>query len=203
MIPFATRAYIAAMSDEKRDTRLPPPAFPPGSRKHVYTNSDHGSAQAKERDGSSERAFISPDDPIPPRQDTVDAAFISPDDPMPERRPDAVFDAFISPDEPLPSRLRLEPEEGIVTGMGDDPHLDPEEMSAGGDPHVLEVAGAVERLAAALKKKGEAGLKATPQMSRFEATLRSYCVGYIAGRRAEDEAEQRDYAPFDGIDIEG
>jgi hypothetical protein len=29
-------------------------------------------------------------------------------------------------------------------------------------------------------------------MSRFEATLRAYCVGYLAGRRAEDEAEASD-----------
>ena len=90
-----------------------------------------------------------------------------------------------------------------MTGMGHDPHLDPEELVTGGDPHVIEVAGAVERLAGALKSKGEAGLKATPLMSRFEATLRAYCVGYIAGRRAEDKAEQRDYPPFTGLDSEG
>jgi hypothetical protein len=221
LITLAARAYIAAMSDENRDPRLPPPAFPPGSRKHVYTNSDHAPGGATSEGDSSTEAFISPDDPIPARKDRVDEAvispddpiparkdrvdeaFISPDDPIPARRPDAVFDAFISPDDPLPPRVELEPEEGIVTGMGDDPHLDPEELSSGGDPHVLEVSGAVERLAEALKRKGEAGLRATLAMSRFEATLRSYCVGYIAGRRAEDEAEQRDYAPFDGMDVEG
>ena len=191
------------MSDETKDPRLPPPAFPPGSRRHVHTNSDSPAENATRPSGGTPDVFISPDDPLPPRKDSVDEAFISPDDPLPVRRPDAVFDAFISPDDPLPPRMQLEPEEGIVTGMGDDAHMDPNELSAGGDPHVLEVAGAVERLAAALKKKGEAGLKATPQMSRFEATLRAYCVGYIAGRRAEDEAGQRDYAPFDGIDIEG
>ncbi|MGD8601554.1 MAG: hypothetical protein PVF19_09425 [Gemmatimonadota bacterium] len=191
------------MSDEQKDSRLPPPAFPPGSRRHVYNNNDRASDDAEGATGSEADAFISPDDPIPPRKDKVDQAFISPDDPLPTRDPDAVFDAFISPDDPLPPRVQLEPEEGIVTGMGDDPHRDPDELSAGGDPHVLEVAGAVERLAAALKKKGEAGLRATPRMTRFEATLRSYCVGYIAGRRAEDEADQRDYESFEGIDIEG
>lgn len=192
------------MSDETKDTRLPPPAFPPGSRRHLNANSDarHGSA-ARPGDSGTD-AYIAPDDPMPPRRDKVDDAFISPDDPMPERRQDAAFGAFISPDDPMPSRAlkELEPEEGIVTGMGDDPHLDPEELVGGGDPHVMEVMGAVERLAAALKRKGEAGLRTTPQMTRFEATLRGYCVGYIAGRRAEDEAEQRDYAPFTGPDVE-
>jgi hypothetical protein len=41
-------------------------------------------------------------------------------------------------------------------------------------------------LAESLNRKGEAGLRANLEMSRFEATLRSYCVGYLAGRRAED-----------------
>lgn len=188
------------MSDEKKDNRLPPPAFPPGTRKRVHTNSTTPQS-SNSRSGSS--PYISPDDPMPPRRDRVDEAYISPDDPMPERRPDAVFDAFISPDDPMPSRPDASEEEGIVTGMGDDPHLDPEELASGGDPHVLEVTGALDRLAAAMKHKGEAGLKSTPQMSRFEATLRSYCVGYIAGRRAEDEADHVDYEPFTGLDSEG
>ncbi len=201
MIDFARQAYIAAMSEDKRETRLPPPAFPPGSRKHLGTNSSRSSSSPASGGDEPDAAFISPDDPIPPRRNTVAEAFISPDDPLPERRPDAVFDAFISPDDPLPDRE--ETEEGVVTGMGDDPHLDPEELVTGGDPHVIEVAGAIERLSAAMKKKGEAGLRATPQMSRFEATLRAYCVGYIAGRRAEDETDQREYAPYMGLDSDG
>lgn len=195
------------MSDEKKDTRLPPPVFPPGSRKHLRPNSNHPTGSSPEPEASEERGpFISPDEPIPSRRDKVDAAFISPEEPLPERRPDDVFDAFISPDEPLPSRDDTEDEEeeeGVVTGMGHDPHLDPEELVTGGDPHVLEVAGAVERLASALKTRGEAGLRATPDMSRFEATLRAYCVGYLAGRRAQAEKERRDYAPYTGFDIEG
>lgn len=123
---------------------------------------------------------------MPPRTDTLGGAFISPDDPMPQRRPDAVFDAFISPDEPMPDR---DDEEGVVTGMGSDPHMSPEELVSGGDPHVIELIGTVGRLAEALRRKGEAGLKAGPHMTRFEATLRAYCLGYLAGRRAEDEIE--------------
>jgi hypothetical protein len=175
------------MTDEKKDTRLPPPAFPPGSRRHLHTNSNSRPSSEAPSGGTEDDAFISPDDPIPPRRDTMGGAFISPDDPIPARRPDAVFDAFISPDEPLPPRDQEEPEEGVVTGIGDDPHLEPEELISGGDPYVLELIGAVGRLAEALKRRGEAGLKSSPQMTRFEATLRAYCVGYLAGRRAEDE----------------
>jgi hypothetical protein len=174
------------MSDGKKETRLPPPAFPPGARKHLHTNSNSRPTSGGHVKPAGGDAFISPDDPLPPRRDALGDAFISPDDPMPARRPDAVFDAFISPDDPMPPRLVEEPEEGVVTGIGDDPHLDPAELISGGDPHVIELIGAVGRLSEALKRKGEAGLRAAPHMSRFEATLRAYCLGYLAGRRAED-----------------
>jgi hypothetical protein len=123
------------------------------------------------------------------------SAFISPDDPIPDRT--RADDAYISPDEPIPHRaprsgpVAMDDDEdfgeGVVTGIGDDAHMDPDELALGFDPHVLEVVDKVVKLAEALKQKGEAGLRSTPGMSRFEATLRSYCVGYLAGRRAEDE----------------
>jgi hypothetical protein len=123
----------------------------------------------------------------------IEDAFISPDDPIPERRED-MSDAFISPDDPIPQRAPVqtvtadeEDEEVTVTGIGDDAHLDPDELQASGDPHVMELTERVAKLAQALKQKGEAGLRATPEMDRFEATLRAYCVGYLAGRRAEDQ----------------
>jgi hypothetical protein len=106
---------------------------------------------------------------------------------MPARRSDAVFDAFISPDDPLPPRGHGAQEDGVVTGIGDDPHLDPAELVSRGDPHVIEIIGSVGRLAEALKRKGEAGLRSAPHLTRFEATLRAYCVGYLAGRRADEE----------------
>jgi hypothetical protein len=187
------------MSDDTKDTRLPPPAFPPGSRKHLRSNSGTPTSGQSERRPEDD-AFISPDDPLPERKDTVGEALISPDDPMPERVQDAVYSAFISPDDPLPSR---EDSEGVVTGMGFDAHTDPEELVTGGDPYVMEVTGALSRLAAALQRKGEAGLKASPQMTRFEATLRAYCVGYLAGRRAEDEADTANYPSFEGFADEG
>ncbi|HSG06894.1 MAG TPA: hypothetical protein VLA36_00955 [Longimicrobiales bacterium] len=103
---------------------------------------------------------------------------------------------FISPDDPIPSRASRpvsgsgevgDDEGGVVTGMGDDAHMGLEELTLGFDPYVREVVDTVAKLAEALKRKGEAGLKATPDMTRFEATLRSYCVGYLARRRAENK----------------
>ncbi|HSH74956.1 MAG TPA: hypothetical protein VLA09_04715 [Longimicrobiales bacterium] len=115
----------------------------------------------------------------------------------PEQRPgpargDAIREALISPEDPLPPRGEdgRPFEEGVVTGMGMDRHVEPEELAAGGDPYVMEVYEVVHKLSEALRWKGEAGLRTSPAMSRFEATLRGYCVGYLAGRRAEEAAER-------------
>jgi hypothetical protein len=116
---------------------------------------------------------------MPGRTDAVEDAFISPDDPIPERKIELIAD-FLS-EIPLD-----EAEEGEVVGMDLDAHIEPAEVVAGGDPHVVELIEAVSKLAESLNRKGEAGLRAKAEMSRFEATLRSYCVGYLAGRRAED-----------------
>lgn len=176
---------------------LPPPAFPPGTRRHQMRRREQRAAQ----EGMDE-AFISPDEPMPQR-DGLDKAFISPDEPLPNRssgegegaEEDAAGqtsdEAFISPDDPIPQRKPVQgatatAEEVTVTGIGSDAHLGPEEMRAAGDPHVMELVEKVGKLAQALRQKGEAGLRADPDMDRFEATLRSYCVGYLAGRRAED-----------------
>lgn len=152
--------------------RLPPPAFPPGMKRVTMR-----------------RKPAAPND--------LSSAFISPDDPLPERDGNVPDDAFISPDAPIervsaprPVALDMEefdPDDVVVTGIGDDAHLDPDELALGFDPHVLEVVEKVGKLAEALKRKGEAGLRSTPDMSRFEATIRAYCVGYLAGRRAEEE----------------
>ena len=174
------------MSDESRGSRLPPPAFPPGARKHVPRPPE---ADPDTPAGTGD-GYISPGDPLPGRDDTVSDAFISPDEPIPERD-HALDNAFISPDDPLPPHV--EPsgddasEQGVVTGMDYDAHVAMEDLVAAGDPHVMEVTTIVSKLAESLKVKGEAGLRITPEMSRFEATLRGYCVGYVAGRRAEDE----------------
>lgn len=180
--------------------RLPPPAFPPGSRRKVFKNSTAPAPQATPAPGAPDEAFILPDDPIPARSDKVASAFILPDDPIPERRPDAMKSAFISPEDPIPKREALgvrrtmgKPEEGVVMGIGSNAHMDQGELAAAGDPYVMELTEAVGKLAQALKRKGEAGLRTSADMGRFDATLRAYCVGYLAGRRAEAQPEFLDW----------
>lgn len=176
----ADRAASGPSSDGRGPRHLPPPAFPPGVRARAARASARGA-------------------------DDLSAALILPDEPLPERDGDVPADAFISPDDPIGPRdwgheaaprggpghvpEAIDPDDVVVTGIGDDAHLDPDELAVGFDPHVLEVVDKVGKLAEALKRKGEAGLRSTPEMGRFEATLRAYCVGYLAGRRAEDEGE--------------
>jgi hypothetical protein len=163
-------------NERSNERRLPPPAFPPGMRRHVYRSAT-GAKREQQRQEDAD-AFISPDDPLPPRKDSMGGAFISPDDPLPQRRVD-LAEGFsdlqpIDPDE-----------EGVVVGMDLDPHMEEASGVPRGDPYVMEAMEALEKLAEALRRRGEAGLRWSPEMSRFEATLRAYCVGYLAGRRAE------------------
>jgi predicted component of type VI protein secretion system len=72
--------------------------------------------------------------------------------------------------------------------MGAGHAVDPSELRAAGDPWVLDLTQRMERLAQALRQRGEAGLRTDPEMDRFDATLRAYCVGYLAGRRAGEDA---------------
>ncbi|MEQ1855278.1 MAG: hypothetical protein ABL963_02345 [Longimicrobiales bacterium] len=187
-------------NNDKKGGRLPPPAFPPGSRRQVVRSPAPTTPPPAAKTTGSGSAFISPDDPMPVRADKVSSAFILPDDPIPERRPDAMNSAFISPEDPIPKREALgvrrtmgKPEEGVVTSLGSNAHMDKGELAAAGDPHVMELTEAVGKLAQALRRKGEAGLRSSPEMSRFDATLRAYCVGYLAGRRAEAEPEFLDW----------
>ena len=166
------------MSENTNESRLPPPAFPPGMRRRGHTNLRD--TEAADDTGGSDATLIAPDDPMPERPDTMGGALISPDEPIPERKIE-LLEEFQHPLDGIDPD-----EEGQVVGMDHDPHLEPGEIISGGDPHVLEVMESVEKLAYALQHRGEAGLRATLAMSRFDATLRSYCVGYLAGRRAED-----------------
>jgi len=151
--------------------RLPPPAFPPGARRRQTRPNPAPTGQ------ELGEAFISPDEPIPPRPSFPDEAFISPDGSI----------GGGSTDTPVAGSDGGEREPRVqVTGIGSDTHLDPFELTVSRDPYVRELVQHVSKLAEALKSLGEAGLRATPGMSRFEATLRAYCVGYLAGRRAED-----------------
>ena len=168
------------MSDSTNEHRLPPPAFPPGQRRHVHRNSNAQPERGAPAVASESDGIISPDEPIPHRRDPIEQAFISPDEPIPERRIELAPD-FADYAEPTP-----EDGEGEVVGMDLDAHTEPLETMAAGDPHVADLTGSVSRLAADLLHRGEAGLRTTPGMSRFDATLRAYCVGYLAGRRAEE-----------------
>lgn len=143
------------MSDNSSHKRLPPPVFPPGSRKQAQLDSNAESPETMLGD----EAFISPGDPIPKRRTEMVENFL--DD---------------SPDQA---------EEGEVVGTDLDPHTEGGEPVFGGDPHVVELIEAVGKLSEALRSRGEMGLSPKPDMSQFEATLRSYCVGYLAGRRVE------------------
>jgi hypothetical protein len=175
-----------------KDNRLPPPAFPPGARKHVRRNSVQPSVADGPPEAQDEGGLISPDDPFPARRDAVQRAFISPDDPLPHRSEpegvdsavDSALDSAVDP--PSGRTWRIE-DDGVVTGMGDDPHFAPDQLVSTTDPHVAELVDAVGKLAVALRRKGEAGLRTSPGMRPLEATLRSYCVGYLAGRRAEED----------------
>lgn len=161
--------------------RLPPPAFPPGvrslghrARRPAQMAAGEGAeGQAAESEGVPDDAFISPDEPIVRSSRIAPGAFISPDEPLPPRNPD-----------------RVDLDEVEVTGIGDDPHLGAEDLAIARytDPAVADLVQRVAALAQSLKDKGEAGLRTTPEMSRFEATLRAYCVGYLAGQR-ETKAE--------------
>lgn len=170
---------------------LPPPAFPPGSRRYRSRRAARASSE-----GGAEAPDSPEDTPRPSA--SVGEAMVAPDEPLPEQDPgfgDA-DGAFISPDEPLPPRNEAAagvlPEmahdsQGVATGMGSDAHQSPEELRAQGDPHVMDLVERVGKLAQALRQRGEAGLRTEPDMDRFDATLRAYCVGYLAGRRAEEE----------------
>ena len=125
------------------------------------------------RTGFPAEAFNAPEEPI--ARDASDP-YISPDDPIPRRSP---LGADLSEE-------GIDLDEVMVTGMGDDPHLAPEELGLTMDPTLAALSEQVAALADALRLQGELGLKEHPGMSAFESTLRAYCVGYLKGRRAEE-----------------
>ena len=151
---------------------LPPPAFPPGHHRIRVRPDSRVAADAPLDDGVPEDAFISPDEPMVREGTRMAEGAIIPPEESSLSGGEFVDDAEIDGDQ------------GIVTGIGDNPRLDPEELalSQGADPTVADLAQRVRRLADALRDKGKAGLRATPEMSRFEVTLRAYCLGYLAAQ---------------------
>ena len=53
------------------------------------------------------------------------------------------------------------------------------------DPNVVDLTDAVQRLGEALARHGEVALQTGPSMNALDHTLRVFCSGYLAGRRAE------------------
>lgn len=157
---------------------LPPPAFPPGQRRGpVPTHRPEGGEDDVE--GSvPDDAFIRPD-----QDEALDDAFIAPDAPVVRTGAPSVPEDF----EEVMGRISahgLSSGEIVVTGIGDDPHMNADPyMQRWGDPHLAQLMAAVTRLAQDLREEGEAGLQTEPGMSPFEATLRAYCVGYLGGLR--------------------
>jgi hypothetical protein len=116
----------------------------------------------------------------------LDRALIDPDAPIVRSE----FPRTPSDYEKVVRGAAVDIDEGVVTGIGDDSHEDAElELLRvdDGDPHVTELIRAVKRLSDALGARGEAGLRATSDMNRFEAILRAYCVGYLTQAREERE----------------
>lgn len=201
MPPFAGRPADLASSERAAD-RLPPPMFPGGAPPRPAPPPPPQAAaeppleilEADGLDGVPSDAFILPDEPIrrsdpdeaPDAAATFDEALIDPDAPIVRQAPPRLPD-----DWERVLRGGGEDEEGVVTGIGDaaDEALE-EELAllaaADGDPHVSELIRAVRRLADGLAARGEAGLRSTPEMSRFETTLRAYCVGYLTRAREEE-----------------
>lgn len=174
------------MSDSAKDSRLPPPAFPPGTRRRLNYQ------PPADLEGGEAEAYISPDDPMPgrgTRRDALGPAFISPDEPIPERKIELAEDFQAGTGGG---------EEGVVVGMDLEPALDPREMVAGGDSHVMEVMAVVERLAEALRTRGEPALRMNEDLTGLETTLRACCASYLAGRRAEDLPVIEEPLPTDG-----
>lgn len=144
--------------------RLPPPAFPPGTRR-THTHRP-GAGIASGGQGLPDGALISPEEPI--------------------RRIGEGFPegAFISPDDPIDTGGEDEVVEGEVTGMGTyDPEAYRPVGPAGanpGDPD--QMASILEELAQGLRGQGSAALAQDAYSSSFESALRGFLGGYLVGR---------------------
>jgi hypothetical protein len=210
--PEWLRKAISADTDGVGNTsapsndRLPPPMFPPGDRRRTMSHpSTHGLSGDDGR--VPEDAFIMPDEPMPRDDDQstgdaffepeaawsgakaaelVNEAFIDPDAPIVRREPPKKPADF---EEMVRRRPSLDMNEVVVTGIGDDAHLDDEDLlgpDAVVERHVREVTRYVEKLGDALRLRGEAGLRTSSDMTGFEVTLRAYCVGYLTRVREEE-----------------
>ena len=147
----------------------------------AFIDPDEPIAGASGGGGVPEDAFIDPDEPIVRSEARLDDAFIDPDEPIVRTHPPEKPEDF---EEVVKGSGGEGEEEVVVTGIGDDTHLeDFKKIEKYGDPHVVELVEKVSYLADQLRHKGEAGLRTEPGMTRFEASLRAYCTGYLTGKR--------------------
>ena len=171
-------------SDPAAVHRLPPPMFPPGSRRVRPRTIPKPVEPEEDEDISSgipDDAFIMPDEPFHRAERD---AWIDPDEPIVRTEPPQPPDDW---EQVIYGTPPLGPDGVLVTGIGEAPQPDDWDSllkgSHGRDAHVAELVRAVQRLAEGLAVRGEAALKATPDMTPFEATLRAYCVGFLASAR--------------------
>lgn len=148
--------------------RLPPPAFPPGSRRSsASTRSLRIEGEESEGD----------DDP----SDIPEDAFISPDDPIRKRGRGIPDDAFISPDDPLVPRAR--DREGRIVEVEDETEAPATTRPRRGTPTIHELPYLLDQLAERLHESGERALDVHPDMGHFQAALRAFLKGYLEGGR--------------------
>ena len=152
--------------------RLPPPAFPPGTRRApsarpVRPPQEPGANQEPESDsgGFPEGALISPDEPVRRIGDGLPRdALISPDDP-------------IAPSAPYSGKTGESAYEVEVTGIGAAREallpLGQEIRDAG------RVAEMLEAVARHLREDGPGSLLSTSGTSRLESTVRGLIAGYL------------------------
>ena len=153
--------------------RLPPPAFPPGTRRGWVpraTREDAGNDP-----GLPAAALLSPHEAVRRIGDEFDeGAFISPDDPIDQTPGEAGRS---------PAGRGSDDDAVEVTGIGgsDREAYRAEAIYAGPrDPD--QVAGVLEELAGALREQGTAALTTPPHLSPFESALRGFLGGYMVGR---------------------
>lgn len=153
--------------------RLPPPAFPPGSRR-----------AAAPRQGvpvEEEGAGQVNDDELP------DDAFISPDEPIRKEARGIPDDAFISPDDPfVPAEDEGEKGGGAgggqVTGVGEERARVASATARRDDPpSIHELPYLLDRVAEQIQGSGAQALRVHHEMGHFEAALKSFLRGYLKG----------------------
>lgn len=172
--PAGSRPTPTPRGEDLELDRLPPPAFPPGSRRAIprplentwslqeeadeSPAADAGAGAAGEAGGGEGGAL----DPDP-----FASALISPDDPFPHRSSDSLAT------------------EGVVEageGKGEAHHEEP----IIGVSRAMEAASrSLEALSGKLRAEGLDALRVGPGTSGFDAALRGFIRGYLA---ASDEA---------------